>query len=160
MRLRYREHHSDSGFTLLEVMVALAILALAVSSVMSIFSSALAGISKSDLHSDGMLIARNVLETHLLKPDLKEGEYSGSEKDLYEWSVLVAPRSFVSQEGESLSDGEPLSIDWIQEKSALKMYELVVRVSWPHAAYPGTVTLTTLQARIEPESLTEEEPAK
>ncbi|GEM_PF-1250713 len=160
MRAWTQNHLAVSGFTLLEVMVALAIMALAVSSIMGIFSTALAGITKSDLHSEGILIARNVLEEHLLKPDLKEGEYSGSKMDLFNWSVLVVPRSFVTQEGEALSDGEPLSIDWIQEKSALQMYELVVTVSWPNAAYPGSVTFTTLQARIDTDSEQEEEPAK
>lgn len=136
------------GFTLLEIMVALAILALVISSVMSIFSSALTGISKSDLTSEGVLVARNVMESHLLLPELQEGDYSGEVGDLFRWHVDVVSRNVMTEESEPLGSDDTLPIDWLQDDSPLEIFELHVTVEWPDASYPGTVSLTTIQTRI------------
>ncbi|MBN1297606.1 prepilin-type N-terminal cleavage/methylation domain-containing protein [bacterium] len=157
-------HQHDSrqrGFTLMEVMVALAILSVSLVGLMHVFSSLLAGIGKSELYAEGTLVAREVLERNLIEKNLEEGIYTGEVNEMFQWTLVVTRRETALdlQEGQAVmqeSQGH-LPIDWLEDDSPLEMYEIVVTVVWPETPYPGQIQLATLRGIVNMEAEDAEE---
>ncbi|MBN1355555.1 type II secretion system protein [bacterium] len=158
-RIRWISPRSCGGFTLLEVMVAIAILGLTLTGIMVVFSNSLQGIGKTELYTEGVLVAREAIERMMILPDMQEGFSSGVYNDMFRWEVQIIKRdTAVEAEKNELIDsiGPSLPLSWLEEESPLSLYEIIVDVTWPGTGYPGHVTLRTLQARVEiPELLME-----
>lgn len=146
----------QSGFTLMEVMVALAILGISLVGIMHVFSSLLSGIGKSEFYAEGTLVAREVIERYLLEKEVEEGEFTGEVNEVFQWILTITRRETALdlQEGQVLMEegAGQLPINWLEEDSPLEMYELVVTVTWPETAYPGRVQLRTLRGVVNPEA--------
>ncbi len=161
-----RFHHMPvkcmTGFTLMEIMVALAILSIALVGVMHVFTSSLTGIGKSELYTEAALVARQVMEAKLIDPNLAEGTEVGTYLDIFDWELDVVRQPVVTGDDmDSLPSDQPMPvIDWLEEESPVVLYELTVTVSWPNAGYPGQFTLKTLSTRVEPEEEAEGEPSE
>jgi prepilin-type N-terminal cleavage/methylation domain-containing protein len=154
MNYRYSDNPQD-GFTLMEVMVAMAIMAISLVGLMHVFSSLLAGIGKTELYSEGTLVAREVLERSLIGKKLEEGVYTGEVNQMFQWELTVTRRetSLDLQEGvQTVESGSGLPINWLEEESPLEMFELTVEVRWPETPYPGHISLTTLRAIVNTEA--------
>lgn len=156
--MRYK---NNGGFTLMEVMIALAIMGVALVGLLHVFSNLLSGIGKSELYAEGTLVAREVLERNLIEKTLEEGSYSGEVNEMFQWTLNVARRETALdlQEGQAILNeaGGELPINWLEEDSPLEMYELVVTVTWPETPYPGRVQLATLRGIVNPEAEDAEE---
>jgi len=136
----------------MEVMVAVAILGLVVTSVMYVFSNSLKGIGKAELYTEGVMVAREAMERILLRPTLEEGTYEGVVRDNFQWTVQVMPRetaveAFNAEFTEGSGGAMPL--DWLQEDTLVRLYEITVTVIWPDSGYPGRVQFSTLSTRVE-----------
>ena len=146
----------NAGFTLMEVMIALAIMGVSLVGLLHVFSNLLSGIGKSELYAEGTLVAREVLERNLIEKKLEEGIFSGEVNDMFQWTLVVTRRETALdlQEGQVLMEesGGGLPINWLEEESPLEMYELVVTVIWPETPYPGQVLLATLRGIVNPEA--------
>ncbi|HPQ41392.1 MAG TPA: prepilin-type N-terminal cleavage/methylation domain-containing protein [bacterium] len=146
----------NAGFTLMEVMIALAIMGVSLVGLLHVFSNLLSGIGKSELYAEGTLVAREVLERNLIEKKLEEGIFSGEVNDMFQWTLVVTRRETALdlQEGQVLMEesGGGLPINWLEEESPLEMYELVVTVIWPETPYPGQVQLATLRGIVNPEA--------
>ncbi len=138
----------------MEVMVALAIMAISLVGLMHVFSSLLSGIGKTELYNEGTLVAREVLERHLIGNTLEEGVFNGEVNEMFQWELIVQRRETALdlQEGMLDDETEGLPIDWLEEESPLEMYELSVSVSWPNTPYPGRVRLSTLRGIVNTEA--------
>ena len=79
----------NTGFTLLEVMIAVMILAICLVVVMQLFSGALKAEKKSEEYTRAILIAREKMEEILLMKKLKEGETRGDYNEKYSWIVNI-----------------------------------------------------------------------
>lgn len=149
--LSFRAKIRANGFTLLEVMVAMAILAIGTAGVMQIFSTSLKGIGKSDLYTEGTIIARSLIEAEMLKTELEEGQTTGIVRDLFEYNIDVYDLPIVTSSASGIPQDETansLAIDWLPEDSPVHLFEIVVHVSWPQAAFPGEVKLQTYSTRL------------
>ena len=147
------------GFTLLEVMVAVAILALVLTGVMNVFTSSLKGIGKTELYTEGVMAARDTMESFLLNPDLTEGTYSGQLDDRFQYSVEVIRRETAVEE-EVVQEADAnggYSMGWLDEESPVALYEINTIVSWPDSAMPGSIKLTTMTLRILEEDTDQED---
>ncbi|HYK89570.1 MAG TPA: type II secretion system protein [Acidobacteriota bacterium] len=90
----------ESGFTLLEVLVALAILAVGIALTLSLISGALANIRKVQLRTRTIQHAQTVLELALLDDNIRRPtRFTGDFEDGTRWSVQV----------EEVPDPKPLS---------------------------------------------------
>jgi prepilin-type N-terminal cleavage/methylation domain-containing protein len=149
------KNYAQTGFTLMEVMVAIAIMGVSLIGLMHIFSSLLSGIGKAELYAEGTMVAREVLERSLIGRRLEEGVYTGEVHDMFQWELIVTRRETAVDLQEGImameSSASVLPISWIEEESLLEMYELTVTVRWPDTPYPGNVTLTTLRALVNPD---------
>lgn len=81
----------SKGFSLLEMMVAIAILALALGSLYQAASGATRNVRTGERYAYGVELARSLLANNLIVPDRglnSAGETSGG----YSWQVVSAPR--------------------------------------------------------------------
>ena len=106
-----------AGFTLLETMIAIVILALALTTIMQTFGSGLRGIQINDDHLKARLLAQSVLAEQTggrtLTPNVTRGQY-----DKFAWRVLVEPAQ--------PAPGVAPSV-----QSVWRLFHIVVSVSWP-----------------------------
>ena len=115
--LRGRVHRAASrdqaGFSLLEVLVAFAILALVGTALFRLFSGGLGNAAAADEYSRAVLVAESVLaETASVQP-LREATTQGTADDgRIEWTAQVAPYAApgVSQDQERGSEALPLRL--------------------------------------------------
>ena len=114
------------GFTLLEVVVGMAIVGLGVVILLEIFSSGLRLGSKSSERTEAVLYGRQVMDDALIRRDLRGGREDGSFENRYRWTLRVDPL-----QEESVLD---LSSGWELEEITLEMGNLVqmkTRLSCP-----------------------------
>ena len=105
------------GFTLLEVVVGMAIVGLGVVILMEIFSSGLRLGSKSSERTEAVLYGRQVMDDALIRRDIRRGREDGSFENRYRWTLRVDPL-----QEESVLD---LSSGWELEEVTLEMGNLV-----------------------------------
>jgi general secretion pathway protein I len=83
-----RGHRTDEGFTLIEVVVALAILGMALTLLFAIFSQSLSRERKNEIRGQERALAQSLLQRALLEPVRNE---SGTSDDGLVWQVVYAP---------------------------------------------------------------------
>lgn len=81
----------SAGFTLLEVMVSVAILGIGLLVIIQLFSGGLSLARATGDHTASVLLAREVMAETLLERPLEEGEKSGVTEDGFSWRVVVKP---------------------------------------------------------------------
>lgn len=119
----------SSGFSLLEVMIALAILGIAVVAVFQLFSINLRTTRKAEDYTKAIFYARSLMdEAHIFADPSDE---SSSE----EYEGRYAARRNVSLRSES-------------EDGNIKIYEIAVSVAWPPS---GSFSMTELRTVYDPE---------
>jgi general secretion pathway protein I len=125
----------QSGYTLIEVLVAFMILALALTVLMRIFSGGLRNVSVSSDYAIATVIAEARLAAAGIDVPLRPGETSGTEGERFEWTV-------------SVQDYQP----WPGYRSAAKgvdAYRVTVTVEWPNGNNTRSVGLSTVRLRTE-----------
>ncbi len=105
------------GFTLLEVMVAMAIVGLGIVTLLQIFSSGLRLGTKSSERTEAILYGRQVMDDALIRRDVRRGREDGSFENKYRWVLRTDP-----VREESVLE---LSSGWELEQVTLEMGNLV-----------------------------------
>jgi general secretion pathway protein I len=109
----YRRHRG--GFTLLEVLIAFAILAVAMTALMQAFSQGLRGLEVAENYATAAMLARSKMaEVGPIIP-IEEGEHTGDLANGWQWRVAVLPYA-----------GED---DVSAELQALRLYEVQVAIA-------------------------------
>jgi len=117
----------DSGFTLLEVLVAFAILAFTLAAAYGVFSDASRSVAAGERYGLALALAENRLaEVDAARPD-EAWDGAGSFADIYRWEVETRP----------LEDG-------LDESVQLAPVHVSVTVTWDGG---GPVTLETIRLR-------------
>lgn len=132
-------HRKVRGFSLLEVLVAFVILALAMTVLMQIFSRGLIGADLAERYSKAALLAESKLAAIGVEEPLKEGTYSGKFDEDFSWQLVVKPFRDPAQK-EDAATPAPNTFLPVQ----LFEVELAVRFTTDDKR-ERTVTLTTLQ---------------
>lgn len=86
---KYIPTYSEGGFTLLEILVALTILVVAITSIMQLFSSNLRTISASEEYIPAVLIAESKMQEILDTDKLEEKTWSETIDDGYRMDVSI-----------------------------------------------------------------------
>lgn len=122
------------GFSLLEVLVAFIILAMALGVIMRIFSGGLGNIGAAEHYSHAVAIAESKLETIGVESPLTEGENTGADEHGYTWRTSVHR---YETEAQPLEPAAP----------PVELYQVEVTVNWDvTAAQPRSLRLVTLRA--------------
>ena len=126
------------GFSLLEVLVAFIILALALGALMRIFSGGLGNIGAAEHYSRAVAIAESELAAIGVESPLAEGEHAGEEEPGYTWRTSVQRY----EAGARPLEGVVLPVD---------LYQVEVTVNWdPTATKPRALRFVTLRAAPRP----------
>ena len=132
-----RRVEGEKGFTLIEILVATMVLAIALTVIMQLFSGGLRAARLSEDYSAGVFHAREKMDEILLADDISNASGEGSFEDGYRWQAAVR---LIDEE--AAEDVEQLPV---------VTYEVTVRVSWPVGEREKSFEVQTLklQARTE-----------
>ncbi len=116
------------GFTLMEVLVAMMVLAVCMTLIMGLFSGGLKSAGLSDQYSRAVFHARAKMEEMLLTQELVDGVLAGEFEDGFAWKVRIL---WIQPD----EDGPELPFD---------TFKITVSVAWKAGAREREVTLSTL----------------
>ncbi|HZJ96183.1 MAG TPA: prepilin-type N-terminal cleavage/methylation domain-containing protein [Thiopseudomonas sp.] len=138
MKSRARAVHQQSGFTILEVLVAFLVAALLLAVILSGFSTGLSSLARADRLSQAALVAQSrIAELGVVEP-IQAGELSGQDEQHsdYRWQVSIQPFAWDYA-------------DAIREQGSI-LYKVDVEVFWPVGDKEHSFLLSTLKsARLE-----------
>ncbi len=130
--------NSLAGFTLIEVMVTLAILGIALTVIIELFSAGLRLARKSEDYSRAVFYGRQLIEELCLQDEISEKEEAGEFEGGYTWKYQMKPVSVLIDE----DDDRDFSV---------KVYTVKVVVSWPSGGIEKNIDFETLKTVIETE---------
>ncbi len=117
-----------SGFTLMETLVAISVLAIALVVVFQLFSGGLKAGKAAEDYTRGVFYAREIMEEMLLKTPLEEGLLAGERDKAYRWETSVVPVALTEEEAERLP---------------FRVVEITVRVFWSQGFREKSLELLT-----------------
>jgi general secretion pathway protein I len=120
-----------NGYTLIEVLVAMMILALSLTVIFRIFSGGLNKIGIASDYARAVMVAESVLAAAGNTETLQTGESSGSLFEKYRWVRNVTP--YTEDGGQSF------------DKLAFDVYRVSVVVEWPAIRGDRSLGLSTLK---------------
>ncbi|MBI3301511.1 MAG: prepilin-type N-terminal cleavage/methylation domain-containing protein [Deltaproteobacteria bacterium] len=133
---------SAQGFTLLEVMVALAILALGIVTVLELFAGSLRLGTKASRHTQAAIYAQNVMDRVFAQTTLKDGEDGGEFPGGYAWQARV-------QEIHPDENRSRLQPDRQSPTDFFHLKEIEIRVSWDEGTGQQALVLHSLRTLTE-----------
>ncbi|WP_027358790.1 type IV pilus modification PilV family protein [Desulforegula conservatrix] len=123
---------NSQGFTLMEILVAVMLLAISLTIIMQQFSGGIRNITLTDSYSKAINHARNLMEEALSEPKLLEGTQSGTIDDEFRWTRTM---TFIP----------PVKG---KKDSVVKELEIAVRVEWTFLGMVRDYELVTIKAAI------------
>jgi len=145
----YAQYRNERGFTLLEVLVAFALLSTAAVLLLGLLSNGLRDVGMAERRGEATLHARSLLDNAGRMERLRPGSRSGAmDSGRYRWTLSVTrvpdpiPAPIIEE------DPNPNAVpnDGVMDTSEPVIYRLDLRVSWGAATPAETVELSTLRA--------------
>lgn len=130
--MKNRRASRQGGFSLLEILVAFAILALALGVLLRIFGGAgrIAGLAGN--YARAVVIAESLLAAADTETPLQPGETNGDIDAVFHWIMRVSP--YQGEENVSFAENLPVT-----------PYQVALSVAWEEGDEPRSFELTTLR---------------
>jgi general secretion pathway protein I len=137
--------HAQRGYTLLEVMVAFALLAIGLGLLLAILSDGVHSVARSSQTTQATLYAESLLDTLGADRRLQPGRSQGMfEQGRYRWTLDVAP---FKPPIPTPARGDPYSADPnVQTFVDNVMYRVVLQMQWGAFGPDQTLRVETLRA--------------
>jgi general secretion pathway protein I len=131
-----RRASAGSGFTLLEVLAALVILAFSMGVILQLFSSGLRGLGAAEDHAMASLLAESWLDGLGTERTIEAGETSGTFDGRFSWRAVVRPL---------VLDERTEPVAW-----PVRAYQIELAVAWVEGRAPRSLSLSTLRLIANP----------
>lgn len=131
----------NSGFSLLEVLVAFAILALSLGVLMQIFSGSLRNTARSRDQAQATALAQSLLASAGIEAPLVAGESSGNIDDRFRWTLAATP---------VVLDNPAGAPSEIKTLLPLELWEISAKVAWNDGATERDLVLSSLRVQSPP----------
>ena len=119
------------GFSLIEVVVAFAILSVALGVLLQIFGSSMRDADLAGAYGEATQLAESELARLGVEEALAEGAQAGAFNDKYRWEREVVPYETEREDQRSLLPA--------------RLYRITLRVSWGEVGRERTVSMRTLR---------------
>ncbi len=123
--------NTKSGFALIEILVAVSVLAISLVVIFQLFSGGLKSRQLSEKYARGVFHAREKMAEILLSPDLSEGETEGEFEDAYEWQAVVT--QVVADDNE-------------EKNLPVNLMSIWIRINWRDGEKEKSFVIGTLKA--------------
>jgi general secretion pathway protein I len=127
------------GFSLLEILVAFSIMAIALTVLLRIFGTGVNNAVISEEYTIAVQIAESLMARTGVEAELTAGESQGTEGDKYDWQIVVSDAS-PAPSRPGLRDTNP-----DQQAPAPALMSVRVTVAWGEEEQPRSVELHTLK---------------
>jgi len=146
---------SQRGYTLLEVLVAFALLAIGLGLLLAILSGGVRAVANASDSTQASLYAESVLDTLGADQRLQPGRSTGVyENGRYRWTLDVTPFKPPVAAPAAPARGDPNSIDPnLQNFVDNVMYRVVLQMQWGARGPGQTLRVETLRAYSPPQGL-------
>ncbi len=128
-RIGRARFNKTGGFALIEILVAVSVLAISLVVILQLFSGGLKARKLSEQYTRGVFHAREKMAEILLDPDLSEGETEGQFEDDYQWQAVIT--LVVSEEDE--------------QKLPVDLLNVALKVTWRDGEKEKTFFIDTLK---------------
>ncbi|MGR8932962.1 MAG: type IV pilus modification PilV family protein [Gammaproteobacteria bacterium] len=122
----------QQGFSLLEILVAFAILSLFLGVLLNIFSGGVRGADVTGQYARAVQVAESVLASVGHDVALETNALSGVTDGIYRWTLIIEPFT-------------PPEADWQAEKSPLQAYQIRAIVTWASGLNERQFVLASLR---------------
>lgn len=133
-----------NGFTLLEVIVAITILAIGIVTALELFAGSLRLGTKASRYTQATIYAQNVMDRLFARSALEDGEESGELPGGYMWQARV--QEIYPEEDESRTRSQA------QRRSPTDFFhlkEIEVNIRWDEGRGPQAFVLRSLRTLVE-----------
>lgn len=134
--------NSSHGFTLLEVMIALAILGLGIVTVLELLSGSLNIGVKASRHTQAAIYAQNIMDRLFARTALQDGDERGEFQDGYVWQARI-------QEIRPDDDRSRLQPNRPNQTDLFHLKEIEVQISWSENGGAQSFILRSLRTQAE-----------
>jgi len=110
-RSRWRGRRRQRGFTLIEIVVALAILSVALPALFQAFSGGLRATTSTERRTAAVMLARSLLDRVGADIPLAPGEQTGVTGDGRHWRIAMAPSPLIAPEHRADSPVIPFDVE-------------------------------------------------
>ena len=121
------------GFTLIEVVVALAILGIGLTVIIELFAGGLRSARVSQEYSTALNYVRSKMEEVMVQPTLKEGTEEGEFDDTFHWQVGVEKVNIL-----------PVELDK-DFKPPVDLFQVTLTVNWKSGSKTRTTTVRSFK---------------
>lgn len=142
MRLHRRNRSRDGGFTLIEVLVALAIAGLALAAIAGVFGTGVLGHATATDADAALALAEEKLAGAEATPTVRPGRSAGVYAGHFDWQVSVAP---YDDTGDTAA--LPPAVNPLPNPAAptLRLYRIEAAVAWRDGRRRRQLALSTLR---------------
>jgi general secretion pathway protein I len=123
--------NARSGFALIEILVAVSVLAISLVVIFQLFSGGLKSRKLSEQYARGVFHAREKMAEILLSPDLSVGEIQGEFEDAYKWQAVIT--RVVDGDGE-------------EKNLPINLLNIRMRINWREGEKKKSFVIDTLKA--------------
>lgn len=133
MKSKWRSVKHQSGFTILEVLVAFLVAALLLSMILSGFSTGMSQLLRADRISQAAIVAQSRLAEVGVVVPLQEAHYEGQDQQFpdYRWQVNVVPFTW--------------ELSGLLAEQGSTLYRVDIEVTWPAGRGEHNFVLSSLR---------------